>query len=272
MWPVGVRRLRGRVVGSPAPVLHISKRLHASASCGRHAAPATPDVPYRAGAVPSCATLRRLRRTTKSQDTPASRRRRRRCAAALDRPGRQTHLGTPVGSPLGGTPQQLHERPPGTAPRPGTASEVPPLCGPCLRGQPHAQVTRLVCTDCGKVCRNDAEKTLHSRHTGHTDYVDRVRRRRRMTAGRSHQLRLPQHPAWPVTPARLQPRRSAHACPALPATRRLVPPSPRRAKLRSSAPSSRWRRQRPTWWAAAARLTRSGRECAGAGAAAAAGP
>lgn len=33
----------------------------------------------------------------------------------------------------------------------------------------------MKCTQCGKPCRTDAEKTLHARHTGHTEFVDAVR-------------------------------------------------------------------------------------------------
>ena len=34
-----------------------------------------------------------------------------------------------------------------------------------------------MCTDCSKVCRSDAEKTLHTKFTGHANYVDKVRQR-----------------------------------------------------------------------------------------------
>lgn len=33
---------------------------------------------------------------------------------------------------------------------------------------------QLVCTTCGKPCRSDAEKALHTKFTGHTEYVDKV--------------------------------------------------------------------------------------------------
>lgn len=36
------------------------------------------------------------------------------------------------------------------------------------------QVTQLVCTACGKPCRTDAEKALHTKYTGHTEFVDKV--------------------------------------------------------------------------------------------------
>jgi hypothetical protein len=36
-------------------------------------------------------------------------------------------------------------------------------------------VPRLVCTECGKVCRSDVEKAMHTRGTGHASYVDKVR-------------------------------------------------------------------------------------------------
>jgi len=36
------------------------------------------------------------------------------------------------------------------------------------------KVPRLVCTDCGKVCRSEVEKAMHSRGTGHSSYEDKV--------------------------------------------------------------------------------------------------
>lgn len=32
----------------------------------------------------------------------------------------------------------------------------------------------MVCTTCGKPCRSDAERALHSKYTGHTEFVDKV--------------------------------------------------------------------------------------------------
>jgi hypothetical protein len=36
------------------------------------------------------------------------------------------------------------------------------------------KVPRLVCAACGKPCRSDVERALHTRHTGHEEFVDRV--------------------------------------------------------------------------------------------------
>ncbi|GBF94079.1 hypothetical protein Rsub_07347 [Raphidocelis subcapitata] len=36
------------------------------------------------------------------------------------------------------------------------------------------KVPRLQCTACGKVCRSEVEKAMHSRHTGHAEFVDRT--------------------------------------------------------------------------------------------------
>lgn len=35
-------------------------------------------------------------------------------------------------------------------------------------------VQRLVCTDCGKVCRNQTEQDLHTKRTGHTIFEDKT--------------------------------------------------------------------------------------------------
>ena len=37
------------------------------------------------------------------------------------------------------------------------------------------QIKTVVCTECGKPCRTDAEKDMHTRFTGHATYVDQVR-------------------------------------------------------------------------------------------------
>ena len=42
------------------------------------------------------------------------------------------------------------------------------------------QVPQMVCTSCGKPCRSDAEKALHTKYTGHTEFEDKV--------GRTHEL------------------------------------------------------------------------------------
>lgn len=36
------------------------------------------------------------------------------------------------------------------------------------------QITRLACTECGKVCRSDAEKEMHTRFTGHSQFEDKT--------------------------------------------------------------------------------------------------
>ena len=38
-----------------------------------------------------------------------------------------------------------------------------------------SQIKIVVCTECGKPCRTDAEKDMHTRFTGHASYVDKVR-------------------------------------------------------------------------------------------------
>ena len=36
------------------------------------------------------------------------------------------------------------------------------------------QIKVVVCTECGKPCRTDAEKDMHTRFTGHASFVDKV--------------------------------------------------------------------------------------------------
>ena len=37
------------------------------------------------------------------------------------------------------------------------------------------QIKTVVCTECGKPCRTDAEKDMHTRFTGHATYIDQVK-------------------------------------------------------------------------------------------------
>ena len=37
-----------------------------------------------------------------------------------------------------------------------------------------SQIKIVICTECGKPCRTDAEKDMHTRFTGHASYVDKV--------------------------------------------------------------------------------------------------
>lgn len=36
------------------------------------------------------------------------------------------------------------------------------------------QVLNIVCTECGKPCRSDTERDLHTKRTGHTTFADKV--------------------------------------------------------------------------------------------------
>jgi hypothetical protein len=61
-------------------------------------------------------------------------------------------------------------------PRPLPADSVTTTCAELRAASylPPAQVKRLVCRECGKVCRNSDEWDLHSKRTGHAACDDKV--------------------------------------------------------------------------------------------------
>ena len=64
---------------------------------------------------------------------------------------------------------------------------------------PHPQVARLVCTECGKVCRSETERDLHTMRTGHAGFEDKVRA---CVCGRGGGCRSPPHrPTHPPAPS-----------------------------------------------------------------------
>lgn len=125
----------------------------------------------------------------------------------------------------------------------------PSLQVKCVDWCMHAQVPQMVCTTCGKPCRSDAERALHTKYTGHTEFVDKVRAgswRACTTANTPHPCC--QHPTAASTPLvtpRRAPAASLPACLSRPLahTHRLVrtwrPSTQRRRWLQSSR---QWRR------------------------------